>query len=413
MAVGAISSNDPQDKRLGIYVFIALVLFNLAVAVLVCSETLTFETFYRQLVIEVSAIIIAIGWFAFATDNSSENIQELGVIFLLSSLFVSPIVVMILTNSSVAFWISLLLIGIMAVSNALEKVDSAWEKALTLLYVVWVIVGIVITMGQTKFFPYASSAFIPSQVHFILDIRIIVSILFLFLLLIKAVLNSIRSGRPAIPSLPNLQLSDSSDEPNSLIEAILQPIIIVLNVILLAIMKVTETIWQLISSAIVYLYRIGVSLANEFYDLLSNSNVWKSILKTFATFVIIYLFVHAIVFMTPHFISYLTSVESVFSVSIDTVVSLAYVSGVYLAAFLGMLCVNALWEINDEFLVSSVFCGSMIILAISLAGGIMYGLARIDMLQIVDFKSLGLFSLSILIVVGAVFVYQVGRRVTT
>jgi len=191
----------------------------------------------------------------------------------------------------------------------------------------------------------------------------------------------------------------------------MKPFAIVMNAFLLVLTKITESIWQLISSAMVYLYRIGKNLANNFIDVLLKVEVWRSILKALFTFIITIVFAVLVEFITPYLFFYLRSVDSFSSVSTDTFVSLLCNIGFFLLTFLGVLAINALWKINNEMLSISSFAGAMIVVALFLSADAMYGLARINILNITAFKTIGLFTFLILIIVGSVFVYQISQRI--
>jgi len=411
------TSLGPLDRTTGIVFFVGLVLACTLIAFGVCSQTLDLSLSLRLIFLAIFTIALALGWFAFTV---SENRDEFFLAFLGSSIFAGSLIGMILINSVILFWLSLILLGLIAVVDAylfnffLSK-KGYWEITLSLIYVAWVVTSLFITVGNTPYFAYAKSAIALSKIHWFLDVRYFITFVFFILSVGDAVLTAFQAGQPNISILPkNIKLPDVGGDPHSIVRAIFQPFVIFLNVIIHdLIVYFIDKILQLIALFLVYLYRTVVNIVNNFFNLLLKQSLLKSIIRTLLSFAMILLFAHGVLLILPHLYFYLTNFNP-FSLTLTRpIISLAWTIGFFLFTFVSILSVSALWECRHEALFQAISGGTIIIIALSISGAAMYVAASIPKLNIVGFNSLGLFSFLILIFVGVVVVLQLAQKITS
>jgi hypothetical protein len=404
--------NNPLEGSIGIKIFTAIIITGTVVAFLECSEDISWPLPPRTIVLHIYIIAAAIGWYAFASSKSRQSFFDET---LRCYLLCSPIAAMVLTQSPVLFWIALgitVIWGVIESLNADRFGQSDWEKALLGVYTAWIVASSVITLGSTSFLPYSRSALALSDIHLILDARILLTALLFLLLLGDSMVTAFNEGMPDIRALPDIRISEITSGYDPLILSILQPVVVILNVILLVIHKVTNVVWHLIALLAVYLYRTGVNLAGHTIDLLSKTRIWLSILRVIISFSVMVLFTTMVMAFSPDIVEYIRSNTSLFSISAHNFWTflVAIVLFALTLATIVMLC--ALRGVRDKGLNQASFGGAMILVASWLSGVLMYILSYTQLFKIPGFASIGLYSLLLVLFVGSVFLFQVAKRVT-
>lgn len=413
--------SGPLEGRTAKVVFVLLVLFAVLVAILVCSDSLGLATSTRHLVLSVFVTITACGWFAFTGSEGEDKFFRVSVI---SLLIVSLLVAMTQPDARFAFWLTFLLILSTAILGALENKKDFWENLLPSLYVVWIVAGVFITLGNTSYFPYAKPIKEFSKIHPLLEIRFLISIILFALSVVYAVNKAFRERKPDIPLVQEPALRDISVGILAVFRPFVQVLQVILNVLLGIGINIANFIWLGIAKFAVYVARTGRNLGNHFLNLLLNGKIWKVIIRTLFSFVLALCFTGAILPMMSRFIDYyLRNVYPFYSIHVGNLVSLVKVGGLTLSTFLCIFLIHSLWqpkkslaEIRDQGSLGLAF----IFVAFALSGGIMYSIAHfreIIKINIIGFSSLGLFSFIALVflIAGLLFVIkreiQEGRRV--
>lgn len=272
------------------------------------------------------------------------------------------------------------------------------EAIRKMVYILWIVVGVITTVGNNPIFSFASATSALAEYHFLLDIRYLISVIMGLLFTVDAIIKAIRSEKPLISPLLSLFQLKKMSESFPIINYLLQPFITMINIVLLGIIELTNRLWNLITSATIYLFRVGSHIADEFLKLFLDSNNWKNISVALATFAIIVIFSMGVEFIAPHLYFYLLS---------SNIISLLWISGFFFLIYILILSINFFWDFSDKTFEQSTAFSSVIILSLSLSGAIMYGLASVENFQIVGFNSIGIFSALILIFVIVVIVYRV------
>lgn len=407
--------SGPLDGRTAKVVFISLMLFGVLVAILVCSDSLGLATSTRHLVLSVFVTITACGWFAFTGSEGKDKFFRLSAV---SLLIVSLLVAMTQPEARFAFWLTFLLILSTAIFGALENKKDFWGNLLSSLYVVWIVAGVFITLGNTNYFPYAKPIKELSKIHPLLEVRFLVSIVLLALSVVYAVNKAFRERKPDIPLIQKPELRDISAGILAIFRPFVQVLQVILNVLLEIGINIVNFIWLGLAKFAVYVARTGRNLGNHFLNLLLNGKIWKVIIRTLFSFVLTLCFTGAILPMMSRFIDYyLRSVYPFYSIHGETLVSLIKVGGLSLFTFLCIFLIHSLWqpkkslaEIWDQGSSGSTF----IFVAFWLSGVIMYGLAHfreIFKINIIGFSSLGLFSFITFVFLCAGLLFVIKREI--
>jgi len=414
--------NESQDVSIplggvgAVLYFILLVLLVLLTALVTCSRYFEIPYELKLLTVEFFVIIISIGWFSFTV---SKDLGDFQLHMLGLSILVGPIIGMHLLNSAGLFWISLLITTLCAILLVLKsdsvKNHGFWIKLLTTVYVAWVVVGIIVTLGGKHFFQYASKITILTDIHPYLDLRYLLTGILLTAAVGDAWVNAYRAGLPHIRSLPDLRFKDPRNTPTSFTQAILRPFIIVINVGLLIFQVITNIFWKLIVIVLTYFYRIAVNLANRLFELLSDKNIIIWVARVLVTFILVSLFTRGVIYVSPIALTYLLSTIPFLTLPPDKS-ALIILTGFFLMTFLLILCLCTLWDdFDDVYLIPAASYATVILIAFFLTGLFMYGLAEVSQLDIVGFnaKSPGPFSILILGILGSLFTFQILKRVAS
>jgi len=409
---GTLYGNTLEGPQ-GIFVFALLSLCLSCCALVVCSDLLTKSGPLRLFLLQLFVIVLCLGWFAFTIcdDIKSFFLAWLGACGLCASS-----VVMLLTQQAIAFWITLSVLAAAAVVEVFSDDDDLEENFFNSIYVLWVVVGVTITLGNTELFDYSKPAMAIREIHLFLDVRYATTAVFLLCMLIKAVVEAFRDGAPDIPPIPDPTMSESSPEESSMLRAVFRPFVILINSILKVLHLFANVVWTLIALFVTYLVRTGVNLANNFFEIISQRRVWRSIIRVVVTFVLTIGLVRIAILASPQVSFYLTNLTSYTTISFHTAgaIALTWTAGLYFFAMFAILVVCKIWSF-DDFFNPTLFGGSMILIGLWLAGLVMYGLAQITQLGIVGFGwhgllSLGVFTLTNSCVVGVVLTIQLIRR---
>ncbi len=393
--------SGPFEVRTAFIVLPVLALLGLLVALPLCSNLGGLSDSGKELLLGVFITGLACGWFAFT--GTETKVGFVGVFFL-SLMIASLLIAMAHSDSGFPFWMALLSMVFTAVVGMLDGEKDRWENLLTSLYIMWVVVGVVVTLGSEDFFQYAKPALKLSEIHPLLELRYLLSVLFLSLSLVHAVRNAFLDDRPKIPVLPSYALPDVSAEMHPILRPVFQALQVVLNLLFLVIITVTNIVWTLLATVAAYFIRTGKNLAFRFYQSLSDGTIWQSIARILLTFGLVFLFARGILPALPKLIRpYLTVDLPFYFKTWDTLVVLIEIGGLALLVLFCIAFIWALWQNRKgvlEIANQGLFGLAMMVFAFALSGAGMYGMARINSLDIVSFRSLGLFLFLAIVFVG-------------
>jgi hypothetical protein len=299
-----------------------------------------------------------------------------------------------------------------AAFDALESKKDLWENLLSSLYVVWVVAGIFITLGNTSYFPYAKPIKELSKIHPLLEIRFLLAIILFALSVVHAVNKAFQEKKPAIPLIQKPELRDVSDSVPPIFRPFVQVLQLILDVLLVVGINILNFIWLGIAKFAAYVVRTGKNLGIHFLNLFVNSKLWKSIIRTLFSFVLILSFTEAILPTLPNLIDYyLRGVYPFYSLHGGAFIALVKIGGLVLLTFFCIFFIWSFWqhkkslaEIRDQGSLGLAF----ILFAFALSGWVMYGLTHFREFKIIGFSSFGLFSFlsCVFLVAGLLFVIK-------
>lgn len=398
---------NPIAGSTGVAVFIGLILVGAGIAFVLCSEIVDLPEWIKEVTLQIYCLVISLGWFSFTANKNSKDLFDSlwGLGFL-----TGVIAGMIINPHPAFFWFSLLAVVGIGIIDILDEVLNGWNLLSACLYITWIVAGAFITLGRTSYLPYASPILAISQIHFLLDIRFLVTGLVLLIFTGKAIIEAFDEGTPTIPSLPQLRLQDIRSASGDFVAAVLQPFVIIINAILVVIQKITNVIWQVIATVAVYLFRTGSNLANHFLDVVLNSRIWLSVFRALYSFIVILSVALIVKSISPSIRSYLVSNTSLSSLSSENMWNIILLAGMFAFILILIVSLCKVWRILDKPLSKAAFGGSMLMITWSLAGGVMYCLKLFDVFKLYGFESFGVYTLLIILIVSSVFIFQIIKR---
>ncbi|MFI3190876.1 hypothetical protein BCS42_12335 [Crenothrix sp. D3] len=395
--------NNPLEGNIGTSIFFALVFIQTSLVFLVCSNIQFINFSIIHLIFKLFLIAVFLGLFSFAI---SEDIKSFFVtLFYTIVTYGITLTTAIFLKNTMNFWLAL------CISNILIFLITDFKKLeiIVKFYVLWIVTVTIITIGNVEYFPYAKPAIDEFKEIYFFDVRVIIISSLFLCFFIKAIWKSIAEDRPTILSIPNLRIPDILNSQTSIISTIFRPFVISINGILFATQIALNILWKLIAVVAVYLTRFSLNFICQLLFFITNSAIWKAIFYTLITFFPIMIFIYGTIFVTPHIFTYLIQETPLYSISFeDTIV---WISLFFISSLLIILIVCELWRFLDwhsnEFLIRTLFGGSMILISYAFSSAIMYIATHIEYFQIRGFQSLGGFSFLISCVIAFVFVIQV------
>ncbi|MBN1350152.1 SUMF1/EgtB/PvdO family nonheme iron enzyme [candidate division KSB1 bacterium] len=352
--------------------------------------------------------VLFISCFLFAFTGSRELSAFLGR-FLLALSISGLLVSIVLFKSDILFWLSLLLLLAIAMTDASQTENKSSKKLLTYLSLLWIICYSYIALG-TLYFSYTASAIEIDKLILGFELKNLLSLVIIASFLINAFGDALRSEKPDIPLIHQFKLPELSDTTRSVLAPIIQACIIVFNMILLLVISFANVIWYLFSLISVYLFRTGINLATQLFYALTNKKLWKSILRTLISFILIILFADIVLrILPPHVVNYLRTSYHFYEIGSPAIRNFGFISLLFLISIFVIYFVWALWkdkQENKEIRSQCLLGATMIILSFAFAGGVMYGLARVNFLKIHGFEYLGLFTFCVFLLIFLAVVSQ-------
>jgi len=385
---------------------VALVVLGALIGFVLCSDLVVWPIYIKLRLIQICASLALIGWFSFTVFF--RIIDAVSAWLLIGFLCIWP-VTMVITGNSTYVWISLFLICILAVINIIIKLAGtagSWKYLQFSAYAVWIATGAFVTAGSTSYFPYALPIISFARGRFLLDIRTLITIVFLSIYAGEAIWKVFHTRRPAPPNLPVLTIPEVSSTIHSLIRSFLQPIFIVTNMILIILHRIINIIWMVLASLVIYLFLTGVVLTDRIIRTITDKEVNLPLFQIISFSLIIIFFTRLAGSTSNSFYFYLTSS----SVSISNTIALFYVAGLFLIANMAMVFLGVFFDYGQDGLSRVLFFGTMFVLICLFSGLLIYAISRIDSLGIRGFDSPGLFSILSLMIIACAIVVGLSRR---
>jgi hypothetical protein len=388
----------------GIHLFVLLVCTGIITAFVICSGLFSWTIQIKSILLQLYIIAAVFGWFAFSSSINKERFQKHIVMACVISF---PVIGMITTFYAIFFWLSLIVFTCLGIISAIDKsgYKGDEDKFFVAIYSTWIIVGMIVTLGSFSFLPYAESAIAGENLSLFLNIRFVITALVLAIFVGKAMKDAFDGPQIKVTPLPDILIPDKEDD-----NPMLKPFLTIINAILMVIQKLTNVIWSAIVMLAIFLYRTGINLANRVMDLLENKDIWIGIGRVLLTFAILVLFTLLISTSAESLSGYLSNNTSLFTISLGDFFILLLAGLIFSIAMSFIVLECWLWELVDTPLNRTAFGGAMFLLGCALAGLIVYVLAKTDTLQLNGFKTLGLYTLFMMVAITSIFIYQIAAR---
>lgn len=402
------SQNQPSSSW-EIFLFVLLVCAGVVTAFVICSDLFDWSVGVKSVILQIYIIVAVFGWFAYSSSmGMSEFQRQLAIVCGVSF----PVIGLVMTMHMTFFWITLIVFVILGIYSALNKADAKteWDTFIVSIYAAWIIVGIVVTVGSTRFLPYAESAIDLANIHIFLNIRFVVTALLIIALVGKALVDAFNGPPIKISPLQSITLSSGVDDSASPFSALLKALLVVLDAVLSVIQKLTNGVWYVMALLAIFIYRTGINLGNHVVDLVKNGGVWIGIFRVVLTYIVIIAFALMTTASSERITSYLNNDTSIFVVSMGDLGTFLLATFLFSIAmgFVVLECV--IWKLGESPLFRSAFGGAMLLVGYALSGYVLYLFGKIDTLHIRGFQTMGLYSLLMLFAVGSVFIYQISKR---
>jgi hypothetical protein len=394
--------DNPLTSVVSVCVFVLLVVLSIGIAFFCCRE-LPFADNLKSNVLQFYLFTIIIGWFAF---TASEDIGEFVLFGLAVGASSLVMVGMLRMFHPGFFWAGLGLLLFFSLRTVFSRVDprGVWNKLVVGLYTVWIVTGIVCSLGNPRLLKYAQPALQLSSLHFFLDVRYFITAFVVVIFVGKSVMDAFREGAPSISTLTGFKTPAFKQE--SFFTVILRPIAIVVDAVLFVVQKITNAIWQVIATVGVYLIRIGVNLARYFLDLVLNSDIWIAVLKVLLTFATIIVIENVASYIAPGISTYLPREWWPYDISLNNLRELLLFAAGFMLVLTLINGMCRLWELEDIPLPKSALAAAMLMVAWALSGVISFGITRLEFVKLRGFHSLGLYTLLFLLFIASVFLFQ-------
>nr|VFJ89210.1 MAG: hypothetical protein BECKLFY1418B_GA0070995_101411 [Candidatus Kentron sp. LFY]VFK18138.1 MAG: hypothetical protein BECKLFY1418C_GA0070996_10395 [Candidatus Kentron sp. LFY] len=395
------------------FLFVTGVLICVGVGIAVCSADLDIPLTSRIDIIEAVEILLIIGWMAwsFSEAGGDRSTSHTKIVFvLIASLPIALIFLSLIKDlSELVFWISLIIWCIPVVYSSMEESsENNWKKFLLVTSCTSAFVSTIVSVANLKITPY--SLLITNslqQFHTLFDIRYSLILFLTIVVLGTALFRVIQTKLPDISELAEWRVPESA--PTGLFVALIVPFIWVINGILIVLNIFIGFVWKSCKIILNRLFCLSEELAHLAYEIFSEKESW---IETFKL-IILYFLVSSVFFIAltnaPEIDYYLRSITWN-----DQLKPLLLIS---LSCFIILLAIGFMLWILDSSDFSSVIPAatglSIILVILASSSFLIYVFAKFAPLEILGFGKIGLFSLTLIIIVSIGFFYHIFRISTT
>jgi hypothetical protein len=391
--------------------YIAAVIITANTGLLVASNTYGLTSRSALLVLQVVLWLAACAYVATLLDrvSDSSDADEVasGTVALIACSAPLARIVWITQRGDTATW-SLVLAGIAALL-LLGSFLSDDASGLEWLAGIWATVTSLLQAGQFDVLPYARGALHQIRtLHVALDLRIATTALFAAILFVKATIAAVERGQPEIDDLPLFRIPPPEPDWPPVLTAVILPFLVIGDALFRAFQAVVNLLWKLAATVAVFFYRIGEEIVETIDALFSSTRLLGAILKTLGTMLGSLLTIMLLFRAARSLPAYIRS-ERLLGQVMPLVEALYFL----LLAWLVATCVC--WILGkrrepEELWLTAPFVVSNFIAIVFIAGIVLFALARIDRLALNGFRSVGLFSGILILLVGVGIPAWITRR---
>jgi len=278
-----------------------------------------------------------------------------------------------------------------------EGKDS-WTKFLVALSSIWGITTGITTIGTLPFLGYSREALHSlTALHIMLDIRFILGVFLLALIVGLAFHAAIQENLPSLPHLRTWSLRVHDSHTGSILGMFILPFMALANVLLMALSVIVDLIMKVGTISATYLLRVGKHTTVILREVIMEKEVGRHTLRFIGLFLCILLLVLLGKSAINPSIAYITS--SQWSIELSKLFYLTLIGTLMIpcTAAVSILKENRLRAVHHP----TAFGLAMVLAILLVAGGIVHGLSKIDVLKVNGFNGIGPYTILILLLVGA------------
>lgn len=307
----------PLTGNIAKIIFGLLVLFSLTVVADICTDLFKWQRPYRAFLLEFFIVINALCIMAFSKSNDQS--EFLGRIIKYLFFYGPAFCLVLFSSSSFVFLYFLISANILAISHSFPETEKNWDKLISLLYIIWVVNGVILSIGKAGYLPYSfhlSESVLNSfaqkisfiinnpKLHFLLDLRLVLSSIIATLVACTALKKTFNEKLPKIPRLPYL-MKQFYKKNNSILESIVLPFGVVIYYIYKALHLIVDAVLRLIILIIYYIYKFVQNFIIYLVALLTTKKLWLNLCKVFLSLFMVIVFAKIMRFITPDLYKYL------------------------------------------------------------------------------------------------------------
>jgi hypothetical protein len=405
------SSLRGGDSRWNLLTYLLPTTIMIAAAFSLSSDLVGLSATDRMLVLKLYLALFAVLWLAGALTLSRWEPAAFCKVVGLLVVLVIPTVGMAFDlsygrNSQLWFWIALVVWCAIAVVSVLGAEDLAWRKLLLVLGTIWALVGVITTIGTLRFFPYALDATESTRaLHTLLDVRLLATVLFGSLLTILAFQRAL-GRRIGVPRIPRWYLPPVSGKDSSVARTILWPLVVISNILLEVLYALSDVAWTLVATTVAFFLRVGEEVTQLARSMIQNRRGVTTVTTVACTFFLLLILFYTAERSAGPALQYLQADE--------IAQSARWLGLLALNAAFGAFCVVGLtwlFESSKATVLDSSARALMLLLSMLLLSGlVMLALSRVEPLAVSGFRRIGLFSVLLLVLVGAGVVIRIRSR---
>lgn len=427
MNVLSENNNFPFSERQARVVFVLLVFGGVFIALNSCCYQSIVSENVAKSAIQAFLVILAFGIVSYSLSADFSDFLNK---YMLTIILFGPLILHIgFYQSPLLYLVSLITANIWAINSySPSKTLGRWDRAIIVIYIAWIVTGIIISAGRLGYIPYHAELadaqklrnfeFIKSlhespRLRFILDLRYILSFIITMSLVGTAFYEAFRVELIKLPQVPPFVPDSITKKSDSLKERIVYSSLVVFASFFRSVHAVVNAVWHMIATIGFYIYQFSSKLAFRIYMFLSSATIWKAIGKVLASYAIILLFNYFDSILSIDIYLYMNKEYQLKHIWSQLDASILFIGVFFISELLIFSAYRAIWRSFSEWKVALERCamaGAMIVLAFMISGYIVHLISLFDLVEIRGFGQLGPFLIFISLFIVLFVTYALWGR---
>lgn len=185
------------------------------------------------------------------------------------------------------FWLSILLWSLLAVLGTWGNLPP-WRRFMTVAAALWVVVGVLVTLGLNPWLPYSRSAvYALRSVHQLLEVRLLLTAVFFTSLVGEAFVEAWRNFQPHIPQMPRKHVQGNESDGRWWVKGLLNPFLGALDLMAQATQVVIDVLWRLVATIILFFIEVGTQVGSVLRRLVMEHSAVTWVTTLVATYLLL------------------------------------------------------------------------------------------------------------------------------